>query len=131
MARRASSSPHPLWVLLTIAALICSAGLGYYVYGRVSDPYRTIPSLPVKDYLENANSLRGNSYKLDGTVSKALDWSAKAGRLFSVETADGEMVGLLVPPELGHLNLEKGQRFLFKIEVADKGILRVQEAHKV
>lgn len=98
MARRASSSPHPFWVLLTVALLVASAGLGYFVYGRVSDPYRTIAPLPVQDYLENANSLRGNIYKLDATVGKALEWSSKSGRLFSVEAGSGEVVAVLVPP---------------------------------
>ena len=131
MARRASSSPHPAWVLLTVALIIAGAGGGYFVYSRVSDPYRTISVLPVQDYLENANSLRGNSYKLQATVGKALEWSAKSGRLFAVEADNGDVLALLVPAEFSHVNIERGQKFLFKIEVAEKGILRVQEAHKV
>lgn len=131
MARRASSSPHPIWVFATIALLIGTAGVGYFIYGRVSDPLRTIAALPVQDYLENANSLRGNVYKLDATVSKALEFSSNSGRLFSVESMNGEMVGVLLPPELRTLNIERGQKFRFKIEVADKGVLRVQEASKI
>jgi len=131
MARRASSSPQPVWVIITIALVLGAAGAGYLLYERVSDPYRTLSALPVQDYLENANSLRGNIYKLDATVAKSLDWSAKTGRLFSVESSSGDVLGVVVPPELSRVNMEKGQHFVFKIEVADKGILRVQEVKKV
>ncbi len=131
MARRASSSPHPIRVLLTVATIVCLASAGYVLYGRVSDPYRTISALPVQDYLENANSLRGNVYKLDAKVGQALEYSPRAGRLFSVEVSNGDVVAILVPPELNSLNIERGQKFLFKIAVGEKGILRVQEAKKV
>ncbi len=131
MARRASSSPQLVWVIVTVALLIGAAGGGYFLFERVSDPYRTLSTLPVQDYLENANSLRGNVYKLDATVAKSLDWSAKTGRLFSVESPEGEVLGVVVPPELSRVNMERGQHFVFKIEVADKGILRVQEVKKV
>ena len=40
------------------------------------------------------------------------------------------MLGVLVPPEFASVNIERGQRFLFKIEVGDKGILRAQDVKK-
>jgi hypothetical protein len=134
MARRASSSSHPLWLIAAAALVLVVIGVGYLLYGKANDPYRTMKLLPVADYMENANSLRGNVYKLDGTVSRSLDWSATAGRLFSVDVSGtstpGEVVPLLVPAEFNNLNIERGQRFLFKIEVGDKGILRVQDLRK-
>jgi hypothetical protein len=130
MARRASSSPHPLRAVLTVAAIVLLAGAGYMIYGKVSDPYRTMSPLPVQEYLENANSLRGNVYKLEAKVAQALEFSSRAGRLFSVENDSGDMVAVLVPVELNDLNIERGQRFVFKISVGEKGILRVQEARK-
>lgn len=130
MARRASSSPPPIRVLLTAAVMVALAGGAYALYGWVSDPYRKVPPLPVHSYMENANSLRGNIYRLDATVSQALEYSSRSGRLFSVTDSEGEVVAILVPPELRDLNIERGQRFFFKISVGDKGILRVQEARK-
>ena len=131
MARRASSSVHPGWMLTAAGLLIAALSIGYVLFGKLNDPYRTMSSLPVQDYLQNSNSLRGNIYKLDATVAKSLDWSAKTGRLFSVESSSGDVLGVVVPPELSRVNMEKGQHFVFKIEVADKGILRVQEVKKV
>ena len=37
---------------------------------------------------------------------------------------NGEPLGIIVPPELRDMNVQKGQRLLFKIEVSDKGILK-------
>jgi hypothetical protein len=130
MARRASSSAHPLWI---VVALILATGAitgGYFLFSRVSDPYRTMTVLPVSDYLENSNSLRGNVYKLDATISQSLDWSPTRGRLFSVEVGT-EVLPILVPSSFNHFNLERGQRYYFKIQVGDKGILTAQDMKKV
>lgn len=130
MARRASKSSNPLWIALALAALLLAAGAGYVVYGRVSDPYRTMTLLPVRDYLENASSLRGNVYKLDGAVEKSLAWSSSAGRLFSVQVGASDVVPVLVPPQFNQVNIERGQHFIFKVEVGEKGVLRVQDVKK-
>ncbi len=129
MARRASSTSNPLWIVLAVAAFIVVAGGVYFVYGRVSDPFRTVAALPVQEYLENANSLRGNVYKIDGTVSKQLEWS-KSGRLYSVDVNGADVVPVLVPGQFNQVNIERGQRFIFKIEVGDKGIITVQDVKK-
>jgi hypothetical protein len=130
MARRASSSSHPLWVFLAVGLALAAIGGGVLLYGRFSDPYRTMSSFPIQDYMENANSLRGNVYKLDGTVDKSLTWSASAGRLFSVQVNGNEVVPIVVPEEFNQINIERGQHFIFKIEVGDKGVLLAKEVKK-
>ena len=129
MARRASSSAHPVWFLIAALLLVGALGGGYFFFGRDHDPFRKIAALPVQDYLQNSNSLRGNIYKLEGVISQALAWSTTAGRLFSVD-ANGQDLPVLVPPELNRINIERGQRFFFKIEVGDKGILKAQDVKK-
>lgn len=129
MARRASSSTNPVWF---IAVAVLAAGAiagGFMLKGTVSDPYRTLTVFPVADYMQNSNSLRGNSYKLEAVVGEQLRF-IKSARLFSVEV-NGEPVSLLVPQELRDVNIQKGQRFLFKVEVGDKGIVRALDARKV
>ncbi len=130
MARRASSSAHPVWMLIAAALLLGALGGGYFLFGKASDPYRTMTALPVADYLENSNSLRGNVYKLDGTVSKSLEFSPVNGRLFSVAVGN-DLLPILVPPQFNSVNIERGQRFFFKIEVGDKGILKAQDVKKI
>ena len=130
MARRASSSAHPIWMLIAAGILLAALAGGYFLFGKASDPYRTLTALPVADYLENSNSLRGNVYKLEGTISKSLEFSTANGRLFSVEVG-GDLVPVLVPPQFNSVNIERGQRFSFKIEVGDKGILKAQDVKKI
>lgn len=128
MPRRASSSAHPLWLIAAAVLVVAAIGGGLLIRSQ-GDPFRSVAALPVKDYLDNSNSLRGNIYKLDGTIAKSIDWSAEAGRLFAVE-ASGEVLAVLVPPKFSAMNIERGQRYVFKLEVAEKGILRVQEVRK-
>ena len=130
MARRATSSAHPLWIVAALALALGAVAGGVLFFNRGGDPYRTMTPLPVADYLENSNSLRGNVYKLDVTIAQQLEWSAAAGRLFSVEVG-AEVVPILVPPTFNAINLERGQRYYFKIVVGDKGVLTAQDVKKV
>jgi len=129
MARRASSSAHPAWLLLAGALVLAAVAGGYFLFGKANDPYRTLSALPVTDYLQNSNSLRGNVYKVEGTVAQALQWSATGGRLFSIEVGN-EVLPVLVPPGFNSVNIERGQRFNFKIEVGDRGVLKALDVKK-
>ena len=42
-----------------------------------------------------------------------------------------DILALLVPAEFNQLNIQKGQHYFFKIEVGDKGVLRVRDIRKV
>ena len=79
--------------------------------------------------MQNSNSLRGNVYKIEGTVSQALQWSPTAGRLYSIEVGD-DVLPVLVPPDFKSVNIERGQRFNFKIEVGDRGVLLALDVKK-
>lgn len=116
-------------MLAAVALVFVALAGGYFLFGRSSDPYRGLTPLPVADYLQNSNSLRGNVYKLEATIAQSLAWSQNTGRLFSVEV-NGDVLSILVPPQFNSVNIEKGQRFFFKIEVGDHGILRAQDVKK-
>lgn len=128
MARRASSSIHPAWLIGAAAVLVAAVAAVLFLKDTVSDPYRTLPPFPVKDYMANSNSLRGNVYRVECVIGDQLHY-AQGSRLFSVEV-DGEPVSLLVPQELREVNIQKGQRFLFKVEVGNKGVLKAIEGRK-
>jgi hypothetical protein len=132
MARRASSSAHPVWILAGVVLLLAALAGGYLLFGKGGGDgnYRTLTALPIADYLENSNSLRGNVYKLDGTIYKSLQFSSSNGRLFSVEVGQ-DVVPILIPPEFNSKNIERGQRFYFKILVDDKGVLIAQDITKI
>jgi hypothetical protein len=131
--RRASAKPKPFWLIAWVAGLILVAGLGYWILVRLQDPYRTLQALDVASYLENSDSLRGNVYKVDGTIQSALGWSAESGRLFSVEVSSvkgKDYIPVLIPPELSEVNIQKGQRYSMKLEVRHDGVMKVLEMKK-
>ncbi len=133
MARRASSSVHPLWTLGIVGAILAASIIGgYFLYGFVNDPYRTLEPLDVASYLENSSSMRQNIYKLDCTIDNQLAWSRTEGRLFSVQAnPGGDILPILVPAKLNDVNIQKGQKFFMRIIVGDKGILQVEDIRKV
>ena len=131
MARRASSSTHPAWLFVVFLLVGILAGGGYWIFSQLNDPFRTLTILPVQAYLENSNGFRGNVYRVDGTVANQLGWSPLAGRLYSVEIeGTGDVLPVMIPATFNAVNLQKGQRFAFEIEVGDKGILRARSIRK-
>lgn len=133
MPRRASSKTHPVWLVVALILLAGALGGGAYIWSSLSDPYRTLAPIDIPSYLSDANSLRGNVYKFTGTVDGQLAWSPTQGRLISV-LADGgksDVLPLLIPPQFDHINIQKDQRFSFKIEVGDKGILTASDMRKI
>ena len=128
MGRRASSSVNPAWFAIVAIVLVAAIAVGWLLKGTVSDPFRTLAPFPAADYLQNSNSLRGNIYKVDGVVGEQLGFQNNT-RLISVEI-NGEPVSIIVPPELRDVNVQKGQRLLFKVEVGEKGILRALDVKK-
>jgi len=133
MARRHRKTTLPLGkIIAAVALLIGLAAAGFYLQSYANDPFRAMQKLDADVYLDNANSLRGNRYRLTGSIENSLAWSPEQGRLFSVrvDQPDEPMIGVLVPEELSHLNIQRGQRFDFKVEVGDRGMLYVEEMRK-
>jgi hypothetical protein len=129
MSRRASSS-FPISKLLIVVAIV--AGLiagGVMFLNRTRDSGGPSAIFPVKDYLENANSLRGNNYKLEATVDSTLEVLQGVGRLFSVETS-GDMLPVFVPAALNGTNVERGQKLKFRVYVTETGLIRADDIRK-
>jgi hypothetical protein len=129
MGRRASASINPAWFVVAALVVVAAIAGGWALKGTVTDPFRTLAPFPAADYLQNSNSLRGNVYKVDAVVSEQLHYS-KNSRLISVEV-NGEPLSIIIPPELRDMNVQKGQRLLFKVEVGDKGVLKALDIKKV
>ncbi len=135
MARRASSKIRPTWVAFILGALALAVLGGIVLQNQGGDAFRTVPELNVGDYLANANSLQGNTYKVKGVIAQSLGYSHDKGRLFSVEVSTGgnggeDILPVLVPPELSYLNLQKGQHYTLLLEVGDAGVLLARKMQK-
>lgn len=133
MARRASAQQSPVILILVILVIVGLGVGGFFFFRKSNVPFRNLQELDVTLYLENANSLRGNSYKVDAVIQNSLAWAPSRGRLFSVEidTSNGrEVIPLMIPAELNHINVQKGQRYFFRIEVIQDGVVLVKEMTK-
>lgn len=133
MARRAhQQNTSSLWLVLA-AGLALLGGLGAFLLQKDGNPYRTVEKLKPGDYLENAKSLQGNTYQLEGVIANSLGSSQEKGRLFSLRAVYGEKewpLPILVPSGFRDLNLQKGQKYRLKVRVNVAGLLEVQEMTK-
>jgi hypothetical protein len=131
MARRSSQSGARIWPIFAVV-LIAAAFLGaIFIFPRDSNPYRTVPELEVGAYLENANSLRGNVYRVEGEVLNSLAWSPASGRLIAVGVGKGnDVLPVLVTTEFNQINIQKGQKFIFLLEIDENGILKTKNLTK-
>lgn len=124
MARRARTSLKPGWLAAGLGVVLLLVAAGGYLLGPSHRPFGGVPEFPVAEYLQSSSPLRGNSYRLSGAVLNSLAWSPSSGRLISVQPAGHDApVPVLLPPELGESNIQKGQRFHFLVEVRENGIL--------
>jgi len=131
MARRARSSANPAWFAAVIVLVLLLAGSGYWISQKISDPFRTLPPFPLSAYLENSNSLRGNVYSVTGSIDNQLGWSPEVGRLYAIQLdRPTNVIPILIPKQFNATNLQKGQKFVFEIEVTEKGILQARQLKK-
>lgn len=131
MARRAQSGLKPGHLLGLLALLVAGIGGGYSLLHRGTDPMTGLTPLSAEEYMESSTALGGNVYKIEGTVDDRLDnWRSADGRLYSVQiSAGGSFVPVWVPPGL-EVNIQRGQRYLFKVRVLETGVLEVLELIK-
>ena len=84
---------------------------------------RQEPALPVGAFLDNANSLRGNVYSIEGRVHaiRTQD-SGKFIHLRVDERGAEEHVFVVVPNTLNSVNIEREQAYAFRVEIKKSGI---------
>jgi len=133
MTRRAHRQFSLKLLVLVFGGFVVLATGGALLLDRFMDPFRTVEKIKPTDYFENANSLRGNVYQVEGVISGSLGWNPGKGRLFSLRlTYEGKdwPVPVLVPSSLQQLNLQKGQKYRAKVRVNESGLLVVEEMDK-
>lgn len=138
MARRAKSKFKPAHLLGSVVVVAIVAFLGFKMLskgGGSSGGFIGVNDLSVREYLDNSNALGGNTYRIEGSIDGRLDnWPSSNGRLFSVLVDDGDNTAPLpvhVPAKFNGTNIQRGQRYRFKVEVqAGTGILQVEDLSK-
>ena len=125
MPRRASSGINPAILIGVGVFVVIALVAGKFLISGKKNPFDNAPRLSVQQYLENANSMRGNEYMLEGKIDEKLRWTPDRGQLVSVkvdEDGDSEVIGIEIPPEFNHLNIEREQRYAFKVRIRQGGI---------
>lgn len=103
---------------------------GWSLLNRGTDPMTGLSELSTEEYLESSNALSGNTYKIEGTIDNRLDSWKGSDRLFSVQVSEGgTFVPVLVPSTL-EANIQRGQRYVFKVRVLETGVLEVMQLLK-
>ncbi len=139
MPRRASSGGNigqiagiaaAILGFVVIAALLFQliAG-GLFGEGRPPGAKRSAGNaspLNLTTYRNNGNSLRGNVYRVEGTVEETLRWTPDRGRLISFEASDATEtmpLPILVPEDFSNVNIERGREMVMVVRVDRDGTL--------
>ncbi len=125
MARRASSGINPGIVIAAVIFIVLVAIGGKMLIGRKSTGFDKVRKLDVEAFLENGNSMRGNEYSVKGTIDEKLRWTPERGQIVSLKVdadSQAEFIGIEIPPEFNHLNIEREQRYAFKVRIRKGGI---------
>jgi uncharacterized protein (UPF0333 family) len=136
MTRRASSRNQiHHYILLLAFGLVLAIGI-FYVFGKAADPYRKLSALEISTYYANANSLRGNTYKIRAIVKNSLAWDPGRGRIISIialnaDNKETDPVAILVPKNFDAMNLQRGQQFYIQVEVGERGLLIARDFQKI
>jgi hypothetical protein len=102
------------------------SGGGSRVIGNASE-------LQIPTYIDNANSLRGNVYKVSGKVEEILKYTPDRGRLITVDTAASgadAILPVLVPETFSGVNIDRGSEFTFVVRVDRGGILIAEQVEQ-
>ena len=134
MPRRASSGMSPA-VLFGILAFALIAFFGGKALLSKKSPTGISGSTLEMDTLKrNSNSLRGNEYVVEGTIDEKLRWTPDRGQVISlkVPTPGGdEFVSIHVPQELSDINIEREQRYAFKVRFRQGGIAVAEQISRL
>ncbi len=136
MPRRARSALSAGLLLPVAAVLLLLLGGGYFGMRILTkdrrDPasFHGVTQLDVNQYLENGNSLRGNTYQITGVVENQLKWTATGGRILSVQI-QGNPLPVRIPADIANESIQKGEEYRFKVQVEQDGLLVAKTLEKI
>lgn len=124
----------PLLPGLVFLLALGGAGFWGWKHFHPADPLTGLPELVIADYFSNANSLRGNVYRLKGVVDDNLAWSPEKGKIVSliVTSSDGsrsEPLPVKIPADITE-NIQSGQTLTLRVKVHLGGLLIADQIFK-
>ncbi len=126
-----SGKSWALWIVSGLLVLVVLGGIGYFTYGYLEDPYRTLEVFPVDKYMSDYRSLAGAKFKADLKVSLDLGFEANVGRLMVFTTPnDSRPVVVLIPPKFAGIYFTQGQNYRASLEVGEGGLVYADSCEK-
>lgn len=125
MARRASSSTNPTLIIGIAVAVIAVIFGGKFLMSKKKESFSDVTPLAVQDLLDNGNSLRNNEYLIEGKIDERFFRDGNTSSVVSVRVkADSgeEVVPVMIPEKFNNLNIEREQRYAFKVRFEQGGI---------
>ena len=130
MARRARQGLSPIQITCIAVGL---AGLGlaaiFTFNSSLFSPdnsLRSVSELNISNYITSGTSMGGTVWRVTGTIDEKLRWTRDRGQVVSLYIEQGstkESLPIVVPEKFKDLSINVGDRFTFKVEVAEKQFL--------
>ena len=123
MGRRASSSLNTAAIIGIVAVVAILVGAGALMLKKKGVTYNDVALLRMDEAVQNANSLRGNEYRVEGKVESR--WVRDSGEGLSLiveESGRTERLFIMIPTDVEHPNIERDQRYAFKIKFGEGGV---------
>jgi hypothetical protein len=130
MPRRASSGISPGLLIGVAAAIAAFFFGGKMIFAGKSETRLSGSELDMATVEENANSLRGNEYVVEGKIDDQVLWTADKGQVVSIKVespAGPKFLGIEIPPGLSNVNIEREQTYAFRVSFRQGGIAVAEE----
>ncbi|MCH2058990.1 MAG: hypothetical protein MK183_00060 [Verrucomicrobiales bacterium] len=134
MARRARQGLSPIQITCIAVGLV---GVGLVAVLTFSSSFfspdnslRSVSELNIGNYITSGNSMGGTVWRVTGTIDEKLRWTRDRGQVVSVYIEQGstkESLPIVVPEKFKDISINVGDRFTFKVEVAEKQFLVARE----
>lgn len=125
MARRASSSTNPILIIGIVVAVVALIFGGKFLMSKKTETFSDVNPLAVQDLLDNGNSLRNNEYLIEGKIDERFFRDGNTSSVVSVRVkaeAGEEVVPVVIPEKFNNLNIEREQRYAFKVRFEQGGV---------
>ncbi len=125
MARRASSSTNPVLIIGIVVGVIAAVFVGKFLMTKKKENFSGVKPLAIQELLDNGNSLRNNEYLIEGKVDERYfrDNNPSSVVTVLVKSASGEsIIPVKVPEKFNKMNIEREQRYAFKVRFEQGGI---------
>ena len=125
MARRASSSTNPILIIGIVVAVVALIFGGKLFMSKKKKSFTDVNLLAVQDLLDNGNSLRNNEFLIEGKIDERFFRDGNTSSVVSVRMkaeSSEEIVPVVIPAKFNKLNIEREQRYAFKVRFEQGGI---------